>query len=47
MIEDRLNLQGNTIKLLKEGLTLFLETEKKLRLKVELTEEELKKEKKI
>lgn len=36
MIKDKLNLQGNTIKILKKGNTLFLETEKKLKLIVKL-----------
>jgi hypothetical protein len=42
MIKDRLNLQNNTIGLLKEGCILFLETEKKLKLIVRICKEEKK-----
>lgn len=38
MIKDILNLQGDTIKLLEEGLTLLLETKKGRKLVVKLNE---------
>ena len=47
MIKDRLNIQGNTNKLLREGYKLFLETEKGMKLEVEcVNTRELAKEKK-
>jgi len=47
MIKDRLNLQGNTLKMLEENCTLFLDTEKGLKLIVALDDREVKKEKSL
>lgn len=40
MIKDILNLQGNDIQLLEEGCVICLETKKKLRLDIKLTEDD-------